>query len=382
MQPESRAQAGKFSQPMSELPASAQVTLTQALASLAAAPLSARPDTPLLVQLAEHVAIRFALERYERGDVRINTVVELLERMKREIKALRKVLAAHEKEMDRAGVEVESHADVLDRQFWASLPPGAKNKILNSPEAWAIPPRNVRQFVEELLTRGDYEAAGAVLFNYVTCVHNPDREARRKTCLGLADLADLYARTIELLLNFTIRHVGEQLNRESEQDLRTLLSASFVRFTHEAGAHRQYTGVQQALVAMESVEKYQPALADTLWPKIRAGTRLHEFIEEALRAPSMPGELLGVLRRLPYAAVEHLAGRMNRCARQDERDRLVELARGTGAEGIAHLRRTLATRPVSEAVPTVGLLSQLDTKAMEDILLIECASGSEPIKIR
>src|SRR5258708_26601351 len=65
MQPESQAQTGQFGQQMSELPTSAQVTLTQALASLAASP-SAKPDTPLLVQLAEHVAIRFALDRYER----------------------------------------------------------------------------------------------------------------------------------------------------------------------------------------------------------------------------------------------------------------------------------------------------------------------------
>ena len=69
--------------------------------------------------------------------------------------------------MGQAGVDVESHADILDRQFWARVPDKAKAKMLLSPEAWAVPPRNVRQFVEELLGRGDRDSARATLDNYV-----------------------------------------------------------------------------------------------------------------------------------------------------------------------------------------------------------------------
>src|SRR2546430_13717811 len=33
-----------------------------------------KPDKPMLLKLAEHVAIRFALDSYERGELRVNAV--------------------------------------------------------------------------------------------------------------------------------------------------------------------------------------------------------------------------------------------------------------------------------------------------------------------
>jgi hypothetical protein len=71
---------------------------------------------------------------------------------------------------------------------------------------------------------------------------------------------------------------------------------------------------------------------------------------------------------MPQAAVDHLAGRLNRCMRQDDRNRLVELACGVGPEGLTHLRRTLVSRPASEAASTVGLLSRLDPRTIEEFL--------------
>ena len=74
------------------MPPPGQAALTQALMSLSSQSEPPRPDDPLLVQLAERVAVRFALERYDRGDVKTNAVVELLDRLKREIGSLRKIL--------------------------------------------------------------------------------------------------------------------------------------------------------------------------------------------------------------------------------------------------------------------------------------------------
>ena len=58
------AAAGVFQEQMAQLPGRAQDTLKQALASLAAQAPSAKPDESVIVQLAEHLAIRFALERF------------------------------------------------------------------------------------------------------------------------------------------------------------------------------------------------------------------------------------------------------------------------------------------------------------------------------
>ena len=55
-----------FQDQVSQLPGRAQDTLKQALAALAAQAPDAKPDESVLVQLAEHLAIRFAIERRER----------------------------------------------------------------------------------------------------------------------------------------------------------------------------------------------------------------------------------------------------------------------------------------------------------------------------
>src|SRR6267378_2498587 len=58
---------------MEEMPGRSQDLLRQALASLVAKAPSAKPDESVIVQLAEHLAIRFALERFERGEVKVNS---------------------------------------------------------------------------------------------------------------------------------------------------------------------------------------------------------------------------------------------------------------------------------------------------------------------
>src|SRR6266851_1209935 len=121
---------------LSHLPAHAQDILKQALAELAAKTPNARPDQSVLIQLAEHLAIRFALERFERGEVKVNAVRQMLDRMNQEIENLRKILGAHEDKMSDAGLILESHREILDRQFWAAIPESSKRTVLLSDEAW------------------------------------------------------------------------------------------------------------------------------------------------------------------------------------------------------------------------------------------------------
>src|SRR5882724_10364063 len=64
--------AGTFQSRLSAMPVRSQVTLQQALAGLAAQAPNEKPDRPMLLKLAEHVAIRFALDSYERGELRVN----------------------------------------------------------------------------------------------------------------------------------------------------------------------------------------------------------------------------------------------------------------------------------------------------------------------
>ena len=101
------------------------------------------------MKAAEHMAIRFALERFQKGEVKVNAVHQMMEHMSRQMDTLRQILKLQEDKMSKAGILVESHADILDRMFWAEVPEAGKKSVLLSHEAPCVPPRNVRQFVED-----------------------------------------------------------------------------------------------------------------------------------------------------------------------------------------------------------------------------------------
>src|SRR6266852_4047981 len=129
--------------------ANTKVNLQQLLGSLAAQTSVEQTDnTPLLMKAAEHMAIRFALERFQKGEVKVNAVHQMMEHMSRQMDTLRQILKIQEDKMGKAGILVESHADILDRMFWAEVPEAGKKSALLSHEAPCVPPRNVRQFVE------------------------------------------------------------------------------------------------------------------------------------------------------------------------------------------------------------------------------------------
>ena len=345
-----------------------RLNLQQLLETLANRTTGSESDTPLLMKAAEHMAIRFALERYQRGEVKVNAVHQMMEHMSRQMDTLRQILKIQEEKMSKAGILVESHADILDRMFWAEVPEAGKKSVLLSNEAACVPPRNVRQFVELLLERGDMETADAILRNYFGCLDSKDLEPRRKIAIGLSQLADLYPGPGGDTMAAAIRKVGEHLAREQDSELQSVLSAAFVRLSQEASAQRNYGSVCEVCTAMEGVAKNRPVLANDLRPRIGVENRLPEFIEEALRLEQVPQELLEVLRRTSQAAVEHLADRFFRCMRRDECDRMVELARELGKDALAQMREVLRTGQPRQAASVVGLLSRLDVVTLLELL--------------
>jgi len=356
---------GPFQESMEKLPGQAQDFLKQALATLAAAAPEGKPDQAVLIRLAEHLAIRFALERYERGEVKVNAVRQLLDHMNHEIENLRNILGAHEDKMTEAGLLVESHLDILDRQFWAGVPETSKRSVLLSEESWCIPARNLRQFVNQLLEKGEVAEATTILRNYAACVEREEHDARRKAAIGLAELADLYAKVNPALLGEALRHLGVRVSLEQDNELRTLVSAAFVRFCQEAATTRCYAAMEQALDLIAGVETQRPGIARNLRPKMGIEARLPEFLDEALRAKKAAPGLTNVLRQLPQATMEQLSLRINRSQLRSDCAFMVELTKEVGGEALGHLRSTVRGGPVSEAADMVGLLSLLDAEAVE-----------------
>jgi len=362
------AGAVQFQEQMSELPETAQDTLKRAIAALAAQAPAGQPDESVLVKLAEHLAIRFALERFESGEVKVNAVRQMLDRMNQEIENLRKILGAHEDKMTDAGMLVESHREILDRQFWAAVPDSGKQAVLLSGDAWCIPPKNVQSYVAHLIETGEVAQAISILQNYASCAESDEADARKKTAMGLSEMAGLYAKADPKLLGEALRHLGLRLNVEQDADLQTLVSAAFVRLSQEAATSRCFPVMEQALDLISGVEAQRPGVGRSLRPKMGIEERIPEFVDEALRARQAAAGMTNVLKMLPQTSMEQLSTRFNRCSLREDAEHVSNLAADLGEEGLQYLRSTLRGGPINEAVEMVGLLSKLDPEAVEVFL--------------
>jgi hypothetical protein len=339
--------------------------LRQALAAVAAQAPAANANDPLLLRLAEHLAIKFALERYQRGEVKVNAVRQMFDKMSQEIEGLRKILGGHEQKLADAGVIVESTAELLDQQFWAAVPERGKRTVLTSSDAWCIPARNIKQYVEELLKKGDEKAVLAILKNYASCLQSPEFEARRRTAIGIADLAEEYASLEGRPLAPAIQVAGAQLSVERDDNLQGLISAAFVRLAQEAGLKRFFPALLQALDSLDTVENQRPVFGQSLRPRIGLEKRVPEFLEDVVRGERVLEGLPILLQRVPRSAAENLILRFNRTSNPNEMQRLVDLARAVGEELMVGLRDVLRSGSANEGAETVGLLSRLDPSTIE-----------------
>jgi hypothetical protein len=362
------AAAVTFQNNMAQLPSNAQDTLKQAIAALAAQAPKGQTDESVLVKLAEHLAIKFALERFETGEVKVNAVRQMLDRMNQEIDNLRKILGSHEDKLTEAGILVESHREILDKQFWAAVPETHKQAVLLSNDAWCIPPKNVQSYVAELIEKGDVSDAISILQNYAACAESDEVDARKKTAVGLSEMAELYAKADPKLLGEALRHLGLRLNVEQDAELQTLVSAAFVRLSQEAASTRSFSVMEQALNLVSGVEAQHPGMGRTLRGRMGIEERVPEFVDEALRARQAAAGMTNLLKMLPQTAMEQLAVRFNKCGLREEAEHVANLAADLGEEGLQYLRTTLRAGPITEAVEIAGLLSKLDGQSVEVFL--------------
>jgi len=365
---EHRMDVPTFQSRLSAMPVRAQYTLQQALAGLAAQAPDAKPDKPMLLKLAEHVAIRFALDSYEKGELRVNAVKQLLDRMNTEIEGLRKILSTQEDMMAQAGLSVQSYTELLDQEFWEQVPEENKKEVLTSDEAWCVPPRNVRAFLEDMLRRGELKTVNEILMKYASCVGLEAPEARRTTAIGLSDLGELYGSGDGSALMEAIRRLGNQLAIEREPELQTLVSAAFVRLSQEAASKRCYPAMQQALSSLESVEAQRPGSTQSLRPRIGAEERLPEFIEEAMRSGQIADGMMDILSLMPKATIHYVTNRFGHCGFREDCDLLATIIRNLGEDATQRLLETLQTAPANESAEAIGLVSQLSPENVEKIL--------------
>jgi hypothetical protein len=346
-----------------------QRTLTDALKTLAAqAAQQAAGETPsqqVLLKLAEHAAIRYALERFERGEVRVNAIRQIFEGMSQEIEQLRRTLS---EEGGAGRVTEQPLVDRLNVQFWAHAPRHSKKNVLLSPEAWHVPGRVVRQCVEELVGSGDSETAASVLSNYSSCISAQEMEARRYTAMGLADVADLIAGSGSELMEDVIRRLAGQVRAEMKPEMLGLLGAAYVRLGQEALRRRMFHAVSTSLLCLKDLEDEKKDIAGDLRHRLGFEDRLPEMVEEIVLARNAPEDVMALLRLMPREAVLAMTERFSHCGFREDCDVLLKVARDLGEGAIESLRHSFLKEPGSRAAETLGLLSNLDFDTVEEHL--------------
>ena len=365
---ESKIDPASFQSRLSALPRRARFTVSQALAALAAQAPDEASDKPTLLRLAENIAVRFALERYERGDVKVDAVRQMLDEMSMELDGLRKILGVYEQKMKRAGIAPGSHVDLLAREFWANVQEEKLKSVIESADAWCVPATKIREFLDGPISRGETAAVESTLRNYASCLRNKSREARRQTAIGLAELAPYYAKSDEKLFINTIREIGLQLAEEQDSELQSVVGAALVRMSQEAQTRRCYAAIQRSVEMLNYLESEKPGTGKNLRPRIAVENHLPEFIDESLRHGNIPGGLRDLMRRMPQAASEQIASRFSRVGFREDCELLVSMLDTLGPEGLDHLRKQLQQGGTNEAIDTVGILVRMDREMVERVL--------------
>lgn len=352
-----------------------KAVLQIALSELTAKSRLTRLDDVALVRLSNVIAIRCATERFESGVIGAEGVRPLLSKLCNSIAGLRTALPSRKGRSEGTNVSAPVQTDALEREFWASISEAARQTVLLSSNSWCVPPRNIQQCVKELQRGGNIRLAESVLQQYASCVSCTKSEARKRTAIGLNDLADTYANFGGAPLSEAVRAIGEQLQRERDSETQSLLSVAFVKFSRHAAERREFPAVQRMLATLADLEKSRPSWTQSLRPRIGFDNRIPEFIEDGLSAASLKSDFIEVMRGVPQAAAEHLANRLMHVARASEREKIVGLARAIGEPLHARLRQTLELAPAPKAVRVAGLLSRLEPDAVAQLLPRRIASG-------
>src|SRR5512146_327411 len=242
-----------------ELPAAGLQALREALESARDAKVSS--DRPALLSLAEQLAVKVALDKFQSGEVPLNAVHEMLQRLKKEIEALHKILRSQEDTMQRAGLPVASESEALDRQFWAGIPERNTFQVLLSPEAWCIPARNVGSFVSELLQQQD-PAAEQILRNYCIALKRDDAEARLRAANGIAILAPMFAQAGIRVTRWAMAEVSECLSRDLSSNLTAPLCTALAALVREAAKAQRYEIVPAFFDTLRELQHHAPQISD------------------------------------------------------------------------------------------------------------------------
>jgi hypothetical protein len=350
---------------LEQLPMAAQQALKQALS----APGISDTEQPGLVALAEQLAVKIALDKYERGEIQLNAVQQMLQRLKLEISKLQGVVREQEDTMLRAGIHPNADAEALDRKFWAGVPAKNKLQVLLSPEAHCVPARNIESFAKELLEQQDRKSAEQVLRNYCAILRAPvSLDIKVKVAAGIGTLAATYARVSDRVTQWAMAVVASALSKTLEGELGDALSNTMSALGREAGSHAGYGVLSDYFDQLAGLGTLSEAVAEKIRAQCGIEQAVKRFVDDAVTALEPKPDLMDALRQVPEAVAAELKQRAARCGKREEYRRLTVLSQELGRPLLEQLKQSAKTDKPAEALLAAGLLAPYDSLYVQEIL--------------
>ncbi len=310
--------------------------------------LGERNTAQMLVDLAEKLAIRYAIAQLERGAKPAEATRQLINRLAQQIIELRKGILSRDLKLREAGVSLESYPEELDRKFWLSVTPSTRTRILRSPEAWAIPVKNIRLHLEDLLANGKEREVRFILHNCAACLASEEAEARRRVAVGLPDLLDLVQRVATPdLLKQLAQVLLDRLEKEATPAISKPIGAMLGQIEEMAWRRSEYEIAQQILAAFQrySVEPSErgrncATLLEEMTQDKKFGDRLQSVITS--HSPDIR-RALQIFSLLPEKTIHLAIDLADRESNPLRRQTIAELIGGLGKAAAPVLRRMLVS---------------------------------------
>jgi hypothetical protein len=349
---------------LEQLPAVAQHALKQALSHE-----TTDSEQPGIVSLAERLAIKIALEKYERGEIQLNAVQQMLQRLKLEISKLQGIVRAQEDTMLRAGIHSHAEGEALDRQFWAGVPAKNKLQVLLSSDAYCVPARNIESFIGELIECRDRNSAEQILRNYCSVLRAPvTPDIKLKVAGSIGYLAPIFPKVSDRVTQWAMAVVASALSKNLGGELGNALSSTMSALGREAGSHAGYGVLTDYLDQLAGLR----SLSDEVAGKIRAECGIEDSVrrcvEDAVNALEPKPDLMEALRQVPEAVAAELKQRAARCSKREEYRRLTVLSQELGRPLLELLKQSAKTDKPAEALLAAGLLAPHDSLYVQEVL--------------
>jgi hypothetical protein len=322
------------------------------------------PDSlpSFLNRAADHLILDFARRSLSDGRIQpteIATVLADLARARAEISGAWAPLGSDEGRV----------AQLLET-FWDGLAARHKQRILQSADAWCVPPAVLSRHLAPMLTAARTKRseaaereARALLLAYAACLDSEEPRARRAVAAGLGELDSQIARVWpHAAAEDLAPRVVRALAKEESPGISGLLAALTERLAKRALEGRYYAEFDRILAALETAahDPAQPHFS-ALLRNITTDDAWFYLVEDALANRALDSVLPRLLRREPARLLDRLALLLTAPEGAELFPAMVRLVRATGEPVLATLATRLREPHRQPAIAAIKLLAATDS---------------------